>query len=126
MFTAENSAVVPQKNEHRWTVRPQRPENYFPSVAIGKSDLRQLGAKRLFHYVSIFSTASLAVKPRSQPFFQAISSNAATRARTWSRIARGIFPALWACRWRQSRFFKWSERIAPRMCEPGGRITSNG
>src|SRR6266853_1381769 len=45
VFTAENSAVVPQKNEHRGPARPQRTENYFPSIAIGKSDLRQPGAK---------------------------------------------------------------------------------
>jgi len=59
VFTAENSAVVPQKNEHCWTARPQGPENYFPSVAIRKSDRRQLGAKGLFHGVSILATASL-------------------------------------------------------------------
>src|SRR5437879_8762671 len=78
MFTAENSAVVPQKNEHRWTVRPQRPENYFPSIAIGKSDLRQFGAKRFFHDVSILSTASLAVKPHANRFFR---KSPATRQR---------------------------------------------
>jgi len=44
VFTAENSAVVPQKNEHRWTARPQGPENYFRSIAIRKSDLSQRGA----------------------------------------------------------------------------------
>ena len=66
VFTAENSAVVPQKNEHRGTARPQGPENYFPSIAIRKSDLRQLGAKRLFHDASILGTASHAVKPRGQ------------------------------------------------------------
>jgi hypothetical protein len=66
VFTAENSAVVPQKNQHCWTARPQGPENDFPSIAIRKSDLRQRGAKRLFHDVSILSSASLAVKPRGQ------------------------------------------------------------
>src|SRR5260370_993977 len=66
VFTAENSAVVPQKNEHRWTARPQGPENYFPSIAIRKSDQSQLGAKRLFHDASILGTASHAVKPRGQ------------------------------------------------------------
>jgi hypothetical protein len=45
MLTAENSAIVSQKYEHRRTARPQGPENYFPSIAIRKSDLRQLGAK---------------------------------------------------------------------------------
>ncbi len=69
VFTAENSAVVPQKNEHRWTARPQRPENHFPAIAIRKSDLRQLGAKRLFHEASILRTASLAVKPSGQLLF---------------------------------------------------------
>jgi hypothetical protein len=69
VLTAENSAVVPQKNEHRWTARPQGPQNYFPSIAIRKSDLRQLGAKRLFHDVSIFSKPSLAVNPRGQQLF---------------------------------------------------------
>jgi len=59
VFTAENSAVVPQKNEHCGPARPQRPENYFPSIAIRKSDRRQLGAKGLFHGVSILATASL-------------------------------------------------------------------
>jgi hypothetical protein len=69
VFTAENSAVVPEKNEHRWTTRPQRPENYFSSIAIWKSDRGQLGAKRLFHDVSILSTASFAVKAYSQQLF---------------------------------------------------------
>jgi len=69
MFTAENSAVVPQKNEHRGPARPQRTENYFPSIAIGKSDLRQPGAKRFFHDTSMLSSASLAVKPRRQELF---------------------------------------------------------
>ena len=69
VFTAENSAVVPQKNEHRWTAHPQRPENHFPSIAIRKSDLRQLSAKRLFHEVSILRTASLAVKPSGRQLF---------------------------------------------------------
>jgi len=69
VLTAENSAVVPQKNEHRGPARPQRTENYFPSIAIGKSDLRQPGAKRFFHDVSILSSASLAVKPRRQELF---------------------------------------------------------
>jgi len=59
--TTENSAVVPQKNEHRRTARPQRPENYFPSIAIRKSEVRQCGAK-LFHDVSVLSTASPTVK----------------------------------------------------------------
>jgi len=61
VFTTENSAVVPQKNEHRRTARPQRPENYFPSIAIRKSEVRQCGAK-LFHDVSVLSTASRTVK----------------------------------------------------------------
>ncbi len=69
VFTAENSAVVAEKNEHRWTTRPQRPENYFSSIAIWKSDRGQLGAKRLFHDVSILSTASFAVKAYSQQLF---------------------------------------------------------
>jgi hypothetical protein len=69
MFTTKNSAVVAQKNEHRWTTRPQRPENYFPSIPIRKSDRGQLGAKRLFHDVSILSTASFAVKAYSQQLF---------------------------------------------------------
>jgi hypothetical protein len=58
MFTAENSAVVPQKNQHCWAARPQGPQNDFSSIAIRKGDLRQRGAKRLFHGVSILSTAS--------------------------------------------------------------------
>jgi hypothetical protein len=66
VFTAENSAVVPQKNEHRRTAGPQGPENDFSSIAIRKSDLRQLGAERLLHGGSILSTTSLAVKPRGQ------------------------------------------------------------
>ncbi len=70
VFTAENSAVVPQKNKHRRTAGPQGPENYFPSIAIRKSDLRQRRAKRLFHEVSILGTASLTVKPRDQPLFR--------------------------------------------------------
>ena len=69
MLTAENSAVVSQKYEHRRTARPQGPENYFRSIAIRKSDLRQLGAKRLFHDASILGTASQAVKPRGQQLF---------------------------------------------------------
>src|SRR5260370_3845290 len=69
VFTAENSAVVPQKNEHRWTAHPQRPENHFPSIAIRKSDLRQLSAKRLFHEVSILRTASLPVNPSDRHLF---------------------------------------------------------
>ena len=80
VFTAENSAIVPQKNEHRWTARPQRPENYFPSIAIGKSDLRQLGAKRLFHDVSILSTAFIAVKPCRQQFFMRTSPETSAKA----------------------------------------------
>jgi len=69
VFTTKNSAVVAQKNEQRRTARPQRPENYFPSIAIRKSDRGQLGAKRFFHDTSMLSSASLAVKPRSQQFF---------------------------------------------------------
>ncbi len=69
MLTAENSAIVSQKYDDRRTARPQRPENYFPSIAIWKSDLRQPGAKRLFHDVSILSTASLAVKAHSRQLF---------------------------------------------------------
>src|SRR5260370_41328795 len=69
VFTAENSAVVPQENEHRRTARPQGTENYFPSIAIRKSDLRQLRAKRFFHDTSMLSNASLAVKQRRQQFF---------------------------------------------------------
>jgi hypothetical protein len=69
VFTTENSAVVPQENEHRRTARPQGPENDFPSIAIRKSDLGQLGAKHLFHDLSVWSRASLGVKPcGQQPF----------------------------------------------------------
>jgi len=66
VFAAENSAVVPQKNEYCGPARPQRTENYFLSIAIWKSDLRQHGAKRLFHDVSSLSTAPFAVNPCRQ------------------------------------------------------------
>src|SRR5258707_9035627 len=64
VLTAENSAVVPQKNKHRGPARPQKTENYFPSIATGKSDLRQPGPKRFFHDVSILSSAALRAKHR--------------------------------------------------------------
>jgi len=66
VFAAENSAVVPQKNEYGGPARQKRTENYFLSIAIWKSDLRQHGVKRLFHDVSSLSTTPLAVNPCRQ------------------------------------------------------------
>jgi hypothetical protein len=63
VFTAENSAVVPQKNDHCGPARPQGTENCFLTIAIRKSNLRQRGAQ-LSHDTSILCTASPAVKSR--------------------------------------------------------------
>ena len=63
VFTAENSAVVAQKNDHCGPARPQGAENCFLTVAIRKSNLRQRGAQ-LSHDTSILCTASPSVKPR--------------------------------------------------------------
>jgi hypothetical protein len=67
VFTAENSSVVAQKNDHCGPARPQGAENCFLAIAIRKSNLRQLSAK-LYHDTSILCTASPTVKPRPERF----------------------------------------------------------
>jgi hypothetical protein len=67
VFTAENSSVVAQKNDHCGPARPQGTENCFLTIAIWKSNLRQRGAQ-LSHDTSILCTASPAVKPGPRRF----------------------------------------------------------
>ena len=67
VFTAENSSVVAQKNDHCGPARPQGAENCFLTIAIRKRNLRQRGAQ-LSHDTSILCTASPAVKPGPRRF----------------------------------------------------------
>jgi hypothetical protein len=44
VLAAENSSVVPEKNQYRRLRGPQRTETKLLSLAIGKDDLRELAA----------------------------------------------------------------------------------
>ena len=65
VFTTENSAVVPQKNQNGRLPSPQRAKTNAPPIAIGKGDLRESAVEGILHASSILSSGSRAVKRRA-------------------------------------------------------------
>jgi hypothetical protein len=53
MLAAENSAIVPKKNQHRGPIRPQAPKLNAVAIHIRKGDAGKPAAVRIVHVQTI-------------------------------------------------------------------------
>jgi hypothetical protein len=95
VFAAKDSAVMSQKNQHGRLLGPQRAKANILPITIGKGDLCEAAAERIFHALSILSSARSTVKRSASPLafgftadFCPFSANEATLI---SNCAQGRF-----------------------------------
>jgi hypothetical protein len=63
VLAAEDSSVVPEKNQHSWLPGPEGADTNLLPIAIGEDDLRESTAEGVLHALPILSSARCGVKP---------------------------------------------------------------